>query len=91
MDQPQLDLPRALTGGSDRWDELAGQLVAAEFFEAALPTIAGTLAATEAGADSFAAAGTVGSTGITGALAASETGADTAAGAGAVLPGAGMG
>lgn len=32
VDYPERDLPRALTGGSDLWDEPAGQIVASEFF-----------------------------------------------------------
>lgn len=49
-----------------------------------LPTITGTMAATETGADTFAATGSVAFPTITGTLAAVETGADTLAATGTV-------
>ena len=52
---------------------------------AAPGAITGTLAASESGADSFAAAGTVGSAAITGTLSATESGTDAFAAAGKVI------
>ena len=51
VDYPERDLPRALTGGSDLWDEPAGQIVASEFFSEPLSY------ALAADASSFALAG----------------------------------
>lgn len=50
----------------------------------ALAAITGTMAASESGADAFAATGTVADPSVTGTLAATETGGDAFAGTGAV-------
>ena len=68
--------PASRRGAGVSWAELEAPDSAA--------SITGTLAATETGADSLAASGTVAWVPITGTLAASETGTDTASLAGSV-------
>lgn len=68
-------------------DTLEKQVFAAEVtgtYDAAV-AVTGSMAATESGADTFAASGTVTDPAITGTFAATETGADTAAATGDVL------
>lgn len=80
MDNPQLDLPGALqSGAADGWDDPSGQLVASEFFEAAITDY--TITADGAG---FAFAGQSAAT-LRGLRVSAESSGFTYAGQDAVL------